>query len=131
MTSAKSVTVYKRLKKLLQIKKIMHGLHNMFYFERKKHAVFLLFLFVGICLLQCSFSFLADFLTVFFLFFFLKGIKNCHKMLCLRCYRDPKSSSVCTKRKYIGKQSYSSVWQKITIVLCEFNVQPLYLIFKI
>ena len=38
-------------------KKIIHGLHNMFYF----HAVFLLFLFVGICPLQYSFSFLAVF----------------------------------------------------------------------
>ena len=43
----------------------MHGLRNMFYFERKKHyAVFLPNLFIGICLPQCSFFFLAD-LTVF------------------------------------------------------------------
>ena len=39
-----------------------------FYFERKKniHAVFLLYLFVGLCLPQISFSFFADLLTVFF-----------------------------------------------------------------
>ena len=44
----------------------MHDLHNMFHFERKKiHAVFLLSLFVEICLPQCSFSFLVDFLTFF------------------------------------------------------------------
>ena len=45
----------------------MHDLNNMSYFERKDniHAVFLLYLFVGISLLQCSFSFLADFRTFF------------------------------------------------------------------
>ena len=37
----------------------------MFYFERKKHAVFLLYLFMGICLLPCSFFFFADLLIVF------------------------------------------------------------------
>ena len=31
-------------------KKIMHGLHNMFYFERKKHALLVPYLLVGICL---------------------------------------------------------------------------------
>ena len=40
----------------------MHGLRDMFYFERKKnHAVFLLYLVVGICLSQCPFFFLAYF----------------------------------------------------------------------
>ena len=33
--------------------------------DKNIHAVFLLYLLVGICLLQCSFSFLADLLTVF------------------------------------------------------------------
>ena len=46
----------------------MHGLDNTFYFERKKniHAIFLLYLFIGICVPQSSFSGSADFLTAFF-----------------------------------------------------------------
>ena len=45
----------------------MHGLHNMFYFERKKniHAVFLLYLFVGI-FTTMFFFFLSKFFNVFF-----------------------------------------------------------------
>ena len=56
----------------------MHDLNNMSYSERKDniHAVFLLYLFVGISLLQCSFSFLADFRT-----FFWKGVNYCHKII--------------------------------------------------
>ena len=62
--SANSITVSKHLKKLLQIKK-MHGLHNMFYFGRWKYScsVFTVFIF-GNLSTQCSFSFLADFLSI-------------------------------------------------------------------
>ena len=56
--------------------------------EKNIHAVFLLYLFVGICLLQYSISFFADFLAVF-----SKGVSYCHKMLRLSC-RGPKSCSV-------------------------------------
>ena len=45
----------------------MHGLHTLFYFERKKnvYVVFLLYLFMGICLCEFSFFFLAYFLSAF------------------------------------------------------------------
>ena len=46
--------------------------------EKNILAVVLLYLFVGIRLPRCSFSFLADFLT-----FFWKGVNYCHKMLLL------------------------------------------------
>ena len=50
----------------------MHALHNMFDFEGKVniHAAFLMYLFMGICIPQCSFSYLADFLAV--VVFFLR-----------------------------------------------------------
>ena len=54
--ATKSMTVYKLLEKTITNKKITHGLHNMFYFERESiQAVSLLYLFVGICLPLCSF----------------------------------------------------------------------------
>ena len=46
--------------------KKIHGLHTCFTLQEENiHSVFLLYLFVGICL-RCSFSFLAKFLTVYF-----------------------------------------------------------------
>ena len=46
------------------MKKIMHGLHNKSYSERKKHAVFLLMV-CGNLSTAMIFSFLAEFLTAF------------------------------------------------------------------
>ena len=93
--------------------------------EKNIHAVFLWYLFVAIFLPQCYFSFLADFLTVFW-----KGISYCHKMPRLTCCRDPKSSLICTNINFMRKQSCSSAWRKITTIHCEFNIWLLYLIFK-
>ena len=51
----------------------MHGLRNMFYFERRKHSFTIFPVFVcGNLSTQCSFSFVADFATVFLFFFFGK-----------------------------------------------------------
>ena len=93
--------------------------------EKNIHAVFLLYLFVGIWLLQYSFSFFADFLAVFF-----ERVSYCHKMLRLSC-RGPKSCSVWTSMNCKGKKAYSSAWQKVTTSNCEFNVWLIYLNFKI
>ena len=102
---------------------------------KKKYVVFLLYWFVDICLLQCSCSSILGFSN------FLANVFNyCHKMLFFfsffffkkrRFCRNPKSFSVSSKIKCMCKQSYSSAWQKITTGHCEFNVWPLYLIFKI
>ena len=67
--STKSKTVYKRLKKTTANKKLLHDLHNMFYFGRKKTwSIFTEFLcgFSSTAIL-ISLSFLADFWTVFIL----------------------------------------------------------------
>ena len=69
--STKSITIYKRLKKLLWIKiNAWFTWHerkkNLFWKKKNFHAVFLRYLFVGICLPQCSFVFFwACFLTIF------------------------------------------------------------------
>ena len=94
--------------------------------EKNIYAVVLLYFFVGICLPQCSLPFLADFWT-----FFLKGISYHHKMLCLRRCRVPTSFPLSTNMSCMCKQSHSSSWWKITTGHCNFNVWPLYLIFKI
>ena len=56
----------KRLKKNYYEWKITHGLHNMFYFERKKISCSIVTVFVhGYCLPQCSFFFLSIFSNCF------------------------------------------------------------------
>ena len=82
----------------------------------------------GILSTQCSFSFLADSWAVSL---FWKGVSYCHKVLPLRCYKGPKTCQVCDNVNCICRQSYSSVWQKITTGHYEFNVWQLYLFFKI
>ena len=96
--STKSITIYKRLKKLLWIKiNAWFTWHerkkNLFWKKKNFHAVFLRYLFVGICLPQCSFFFLAYFSTVLW-----KGVSYffCHEMLHLRYCKGLKSSPVCT-----------------------------------
>ena len=106
----------------------------MFYFERKKiHAVFLLYLFVRICLSQCSFSFLEDFLTGFFVFFWkvlaivtkcsildIAGVLNPLQYV-LEWIAHAKQTILF---KYLAKDSNWSLWvQCMTIIF--------YLIFKI
>ena len=52
---------------LTQIKKTMHSLHNMLYFERIRHWCSIFTVFVrGNLSTQCCFPFLADFLTASF-----------------------------------------------------------------
>ena len=122
MKSAKSITTYKRLKKTMN-KKIIHGLHNMFYFERKKHS------FSIFTVLVCGN--LSTSIFFFFLScFFSKGVSYCHKMLRLSC-RGPKSCPVWTSMNCMGKKTYSSAWQNTTTGNCEFNVWLIYLNFKI
>ena len=79
----------------------MHGLYNMFYFERKEniHVVFLLYLFMGICLLQYYFFFFTDFLTIFLLESFLAIVTK----FSFRGCRCPRSPSVCTNMNCIWK----------------------------
>ena len=98
--------------------------HNIFYFERKRTFMHLFY-----CI--CSWEFVYH--DVLFLSYQIswKGVSYSHKMLRLRCCRGPTSSSVSTNMSYKCKQSYSSVWRKITTGHCEFNVRALYLIFKI
>ena len=80
--------------------------------EKNIHAVFLWYLCVAIFLPQCYFSFLADFLTVFW-----KGISYCHKMPRLTCCRDPKPSLICTNINFMRKQSCSSACRKIITLI--------------
>ena len=105
--STKSITVYKHLKKLLQNKKKMHHLQSMFYFARWRYS--------------CG---------LFFLFFFEKMLAIVRKCFVLYCWC-LKSSLLCTNMNCMCKKSYSGAWQKVTTDHCEFNVWPLYLIFKI
>ena len=60
--------VYKVNNHLQILKKTTRNKINNTHFplkEKNIHEVFLLYLLVGICLLQCSFSFLAEFVTAF------------------------------------------------------------------
>ena len=90
----------------------------MFYNKRARFLLFLLYLFSGIYL--CNVLFL----------FVLKGVSYCHKVFCLRCCKGLVSSSVCTNMNCMSKQPYSITWQKIKTGHCEFNIWPLYFIFK-
>ena len=81
----------------------MHGLQNMFYFERGKHS----------CRIFTQFS-----------------VTYCHKVLRLRCCRGHKTSWPCANMNCMCRKSYSSAWPKITTGHCEFNAWLLYLFFK-
>ena len=92
-------------------KKIMHGLHYMFYFEKKeKHSSSIFTVFIcGNLSTTMFFFFLSRFLNRFFFFFFcVKGVSYCHKMYRLRCCKDPKPSSIYTNMNCMCKQSCSS-----------------------
>ena len=97
----------------------------MFYNKRARFLLFLLYLFSGIYLCNVLF-----FLPMFLFLFVLKGVSYCHKVFCLRCCKGLVSSSVCTNMNCMSKQSYSITWQKIKTGHCEFNIWPLYFIFK-
>ena len=99
----------------------MHSLHNMFYFERKKHWYSIFTVFVhGNSSTAMLFFFISR-----FNFFFVRRVCYCHKMLRLRFCRGPKSSSVDTNLNFTCKQSYSGAWRKITTGYCELNLWPL------
>ena len=86
--------------------------------------------FYCICFLEFIYATFFFFLPMFLFLFVLKGVSYCHKVFCLRCCKGLISSSVCTNMNCMSKQSYSITWQKIKTGHCEFNIWPLYFIFK-
>ena len=100
----------------------MHGLQNMFYFERGKHS----------CktFMQCSVSVLRKALPIVTKCSILDVAGVIKSLKHVPTWTACAENLICVNMNCMFRKSYSSAWLKITTCYCEFSAWLLYLLFK-